>query len=58
MLPESNVTCDGCEYAHYMDNEEVYCQKYVDRLHDEIEMLQEELQYLKDQIVELEQSHD
>ena len=58
MLPESQARCDGCSYPHYMDNEEIFCRKYVDGLIDEIEMLKEELQYFKDLIDELEQTHE
>ena len=47
MLPESNVTCDGCESAHYMDNEEVYCRKYVDGLLYQIEANQQVIDYMK-----------
>ena len=46
MLPESNVTCDGCESAHYMDNEEVYCKKYVDSLLHRIVALEDEILFL------------
>ena len=56
MLPASQARCDGCDRPHSMDDENIYCQKYVDGLIDEIAMLKEELQYFKDLIEELEQN--